>query len=397
LSTAAKEILVTTEVSHFSQERSGRERFPAFACFRRTNETKRTTGACTLFPQNETKEIHGTMTFLALITGGGTGVGRADALALSQVEDNAAVVIITGRRLEPLAKAQAEIGPDWCHIVADCDTGSVDAWERVVAKVEELGGKLHFVGNTAGAGGPYQVPYESIDPEELAAYNASYVTGLQLSYHFMAPFLCRGADDRGVPSVVVDMSSSTTIMNRESAAWLPLYYASKVARSAITKTAYGMYKDKGIVAYGINPFVYLTEMLVKGCEAVGITPEQHSQMLNPFQEQGDPADLGHLSVAAALHKVEGLESGVSYCMFPIPLKYRDEDDPDRTGSILYSAAAVHGADQDGLDYDETKLALTKISRAWYSSGKAVPEPTLRKIVEGMVEAIQRCSHQQPKR
>jgi NAD(P)-dependent dehydrogenase (short-subunit alcohol dehydrogenase family) len=330
------------------------------------------------------------MTFLALISGGGTGIGREQAIALGKVEENA-MVIITGRRLGPLAHTQSDIGVDkCCHVLADCDVGTIDSWKRIAAKIEELGGSLHFVGNTAGDPGPHVVPYERIDPDAMAAHNASYITGLQLSYHFMAPFLIRGAHQRGVPSVVLDMSSASAVMNRGMAASLPLYYASKVARCAITKSAHGMYKDKGIVAYGICPFVYWTDMVRKGCEDLHVTPEQHAIMLNPLLEQGDAADFGYLSVSAALQKIEGWESGCSYGMFPIPREYGDEKDPGGTGSILYRASAVHGIDLDGLDYDETRRALTAISKAWYSNGNRVPDPTLLKIVEGIEKARRQC-------
>jgi NAD(P)-dependent dehydrogenase (short-subunit alcohol dehydrogenase family) len=334
------------------------------------------------------------MTFLALITGGGTGIGREQAIALSKVEENA-IVIITGRRLGPLAHTQRDIGADKCHVLADCDVGTIDSWKRISAKIEELGGNLHFVGNTAGDPGPHVVPYERIDPEIMAAHNASYITGLQLSYHFMAPFLIRGAHQRGVPSVVLDMSSASAVMNRGMAASLPLYYASKLARCAITKTAHGMYNHKGIVAYGICPFSYWTDMVRKGCEDLHVTPEQQAVMLNPLLEQGDAADFGYLSVSAALHKIEGFESGCSYGMFPIPLKYRDKVDPDGTGSILYRPSDVHGSDLDGLNYDDTRRALTKISTAWYSNGMRVPDHTLRKIVEGVEEARKLCLREVP--
>jgi hypothetical protein len=195
---------------------------------------------------------------------------------------------------------------------------------------------------------------------------------------------------------MMDMSSSYAVMNRGSAASLPLYYTSKVARNTIAKTAYGMYNDNGIVAYGISPFVYLTDMIVNGCEAVGITPDQHSQMVSPFLEPGDPSDLGYLSVAAALHKFEGLESGISYGVFPIPAQCRDEDDSERTGSVLYSLSEVHGADLDGTGYDATRLALTKLRKVYYSNGTRVPDSTLRKIMEGIEEARQRCLLQNPK-
>jgi NAD(P)-dependent dehydrogenase (short-subunit alcohol dehydrogenase family) len=326
------------------------------------------------------------MTFVALITGGGTGIGRAQALALSKVEDSA-VVIITGRRLEPLVATQKEIGPEKCHVVADCDAGSTDAWKRIVAKVEELGGKLHFLGNTVGGTGTTVQPYEAIHPEEMIAYNTSYITSVQLSYHYMAPFLSQGAADRGKPSVVMDMSSAAAISNRGIAWMLPMYLPCKVAMNAITRVACGLYKEKGIVTYGIDPFCYLTDMLREGALSMGLTSDQYANLVNPFDGPGDPADLGHLSIAAAMQEMDGIESGASYCMFPIPPKYRDETDPERTGSVLYNVTA-HGAGMDGLDVDDLRVALTKIKSAYYSNGKKVPEHALRKIVAGIEEARQ---------
>jgi NAD(P)-dependent dehydrogenase (short-subunit alcohol dehydrogenase family) len=313
------------------------------------------------------KELDTRMTFLALITGGGTGIGRAHALVLSKV----VVVIITGRRLEPLLATQKEIGPEKCHFVTDCDTGSVDSWKRVVAKVEELGGRLHFLGNTASGAGKMLALYESIDPEELIAYNTSYITGLQLAYHCMVTFLARGAEERGKPSVVIDMSSTSALVNRGVAWMLPMYAPCKVAMNAITRVAYSLYTGKNVVVYGVDPFVYLTDMTREAADTMGISLEQHGQLVNQILEQGDPADIGHFSVAAALQETYGFESCASYCIFPIPPKYRDEKDPERTGSVLYNATA-HGADMDGLTVDDLRVVVTKITQAYYSNGKKVP-------------------------
>ena len=131
------------------------------------------------------------MTLLAVITGGGTGIGRAQALALSKIDDT--IVIITGRRKEPLEATQLEIGTDKCHILADCDSGKVESWKRIVDKVAELGGGLHFLGNTAGSTGKLYTSYEALDPDEIVAYNTTYISGIQLSYHFLPPLLIKGA------------------------------------------------------------------------------------------------------------------------------------------------------------------------------------------------------------
>jgi hypothetical protein len=131
--------------------------------------------------------------------------------------------------------------------------------------------------------------------------------------------------------------------------------------------------------------VYLTDMTREAADTMGITLEQHGQLVNPFLEQGNPADIGHFSVAAAIHETYGFESGASYCIFPIPPTYRDDKDPERTGSVLYNATA-HSAEMDGLNVDDLRVAVTKITQAYYSNGKKVPEQKLQEIVAGIEEA-----------
>jgi hypothetical protein len=251
--------------------------------------------------------------------------------------------------------------------------------------VEELGGHLHFLGNTAGKSGFLSAPYETIDPDDLVAYNTTYITGVQLSYRFLAPFLVRGAEARGVPSVVMNMGSSSSVLNRGSASILPVYLPCKLAADAVTRCAFGLYKDKNVVSYGLAPFVYTTDMASYGCEVLGWTMEQYWSAMNPFPVEGRPEDIGTLTAAAVQGEAAGLESGAAYAIFPLPPEQRDPDDPERSGSILYSVA-LHGAGHDELDYDAVRLALTEIRKAWYSSGKQVPEDRLEKIRRGLAEA-----------
>jgi citronellol/citronellal dehydrogenase len=92
---------------------------------------------------------------VALVTGGGTGLGKATALELARC---GATVVIAGRRAEVLEGAVAEIGAaaDW--IVGDIRERG-DA-ERLVVTVLERYGKLDVLVNNAG--GQYFSPAEGI-------------------------------------------------------------------------------------------------------------------------------------------------------------------------------------------------------------------------------------------
>jgi NAD(P)-dependent dehydrogenase (short-subunit alcohol dehydrogenase family) len=89
---------------------------------------------------------------VALITGGGTGIGRASALALAK---DGYAVVITGRRKEPLDKTVAEIeklGAKALGVVADVGKpGDVD---MLFAKTKEKFGRLDVLFNNAGMGAP---------------------------------------------------------------------------------------------------------------------------------------------------------------------------------------------------------------------------------------------------
>ena len=83
----------------------------------------------------------------ALITGGGTGLGRGIAKALVAAGSQ---VCLTGRRLEPLQETQKEIGAEVCAIVVG-DVTKADDRKRMLREAEELmDGVVTILINNAG-------------------------------------------------------------------------------------------------------------------------------------------------------------------------------------------------------------------------------------------------------
>ncbi len=92
---------------------------------------------------------------VALITGGGTNLGKSAAAELVRC---GARVVIAGRREEVLEQAATEIG-DRCSVIAG-DIRVPPEAERIVRSALERHGQLDFLLNNAG--GQYFVPAEKI-------------------------------------------------------------------------------------------------------------------------------------------------------------------------------------------------------------------------------------------
>jgi NAD(P)-dependent dehydrogenase (short-subunit alcohol dehydrogenase family) len=106
---------------------------------------------------------------VALVTGAGTGIGRASAIALANA---GFTVVLSGRRREPLEAAAAEAGHDAVAIPADVrDPASVSA---LFAEIERRFDRLDLLFNNAGVTAP-AVPLEEL---ELDAWRAVIDTNL---------------------------------------------------------------------------------------------------------------------------------------------------------------------------------------------------------------------------
>src|ERR1043166_1798450 len=94
---------------------------------------------------------------VALVTGAGTGVGRAVALALAKAGYS---LVLAGRRKEMLDKVSAEINAVGSQALAvPTDVSQRDSILALFAKVKSTFGRLDVLFNNAGIGAP-PVPLE---------------------------------------------------------------------------------------------------------------------------------------------------------------------------------------------------------------------------------------------
>jgi NAD(P)-dependent dehydrogenase (short-subunit alcohol dehydrogenase family) len=154
---------------------------------------------------------------VALVTGGGTGIGAAVARRLAAV---GYAVVVTGRRAAPIEEIAAEI--DGLAVVAD--TGLVDDAERAVRETVERFGGLDALVCNAGIGGGGSL--RDLDPATWDDVLRTNLTGAFLT--------CRAAIDhlaarRG--SVVTISSVSGLRASPESLA----YCASKAGLLMLTQ------------------------------------------------------------------------------------------------------------------------------------------------------------------
>src|SRR5437879_8489141 len=116
----------------------------------------------------------GSMTKVALVTGGGTGIGKAVALALA---GEGYAVVVAGRRKEPLeatAEDGSKLGARMLSVPTDVgDPGSVRA---LFAKTVEAFGRLDLLFNNAGSGAP-AVPLEEVTFEQWKSVVDANLTG----------------------------------------------------------------------------------------------------------------------------------------------------------------------------------------------------------------------------
>ena len=119
----------------------------------------------------------GQQTKVAIVTGAGTGIGRASALAL--LRDGYSVAL-AGRRMEPLEQTLDQAGTVASRTIAvSTDVGDPDSVQNLFAKTLESLGRLDVLFNNAGTGAP-PVPMEDLTYEQWQRAVDANLTGVFL-------------------------------------------------------------------------------------------------------------------------------------------------------------------------------------------------------------------------
>jgi citronellol/citronellal dehydrogenase len=117
---------------------------------------------------------------VALVSGGGTGLGRATALELAAC---GAHVVVCGRRREPLDET-ASLAEDGRVEAVECDIREEEQVESLVDGALERHEKIDLLVNNAG--GQYMVPAEDITPKGFRTVMRLNVEGTWLMTHAVA-------------------------------------------------------------------------------------------------------------------------------------------------------------------------------------------------------------------
>jgi NAD(P)-dependent dehydrogenase (short-subunit alcohol dehydrogenase family) len=113
---------------------------------------------------------------IAVVTGAGTGIGKAAALALLKEGYH---VVLSGRRAELLEKTAAEAGAGTHALVVPADVSSPESVRMLFLKTKEAFGRVDLLFNNAGISGP-GVPFEDLAYEEWRSVVDTNLTGMFL-------------------------------------------------------------------------------------------------------------------------------------------------------------------------------------------------------------------------
>lgn len=170
---------------------------------------------------------------LAVITGGGSGIGEATAHVFAQA---GATVVVAGRRLEPLEKVAKAVGG---HAIA-CDVSDQDDVRAMFAKACEITGRVDVLLNNAGGPGPI-APVAEVDMGDwVTCMNINLVGAMYCLQEAAKIMTAQGSGS------IINMSS---LMGIQGYPMRSAYVASKFALIGITET---MARELGPVGVRVN-------------------------------------------------------------------------------------------------------------------------------------------------
>ncbi|OBJ24242.1 SDR family NAD(P)-dependent oxidoreductase [Mycobacterium colombiense] len=217
---------------------------------------------------------------VAVITGGGTGIGRGAALVLAE---HGADVVLAGRRPDPLESAAKEVMALGRRAVAvSTDVTTAEACRKLVDTTMAEFGRLDVLVNCAGGAETKSIlKWPDDDFENVLALNFEAVW--HLSKAAAKPMMNQGK------GAIVNISSGASLLAMPQAA---PYGAAKAAVNNLTGSMAAAWAKKGIRVNAIAVGAVRAATLTDDAARYGLDPEAIA-LSNGLGRLGEPDEIGY--------------------------------------------------------------------------------------------------------
>ena len=218
---------------------------------------------------------------VAIVTGGGSGLGEAIAKALAARNVK---VLVTDIRLQGAERVTRDItAAGGVAIAVEHDTAKAADNERVVARAIESYGALHFAVNNAGIGGA-AAPVGAVDLADWDRVIGINLNGVLYGMRYQIPAMLAAGAAR---CAIVNMAS---IHGTVAAIGNAAYTAAKHGIVGLTKNAAAEYGPQGLRINCIGPGYIETPLLAN------LTPEHRATLVakHPLGRLGRPEEVAPL-------------------------------------------------------------------------------------------------------
>ena len=218
---------------------------------------------------------------VAIVTGGGSGLGEAIGKALAS---QGARVVLTDIRLEGAERVAREITSAGGSASAiQQDTARPEDSEKVVAHAVETHGALHYAVNNAGIGGA-QAPAGETDLDDWHRVININLNGVLYGMRYQIPAMLKAGARR---CAIVNMAS---IHGAVAAPGNGAYTAAKHGVVGLTRNAAAEYGAQGLRVNCVGPAYIETPLLAN-------LPDEHRKALvarHPLGRLGQPDEVAPL-------------------------------------------------------------------------------------------------------
>ena len=238
---------------------------------------------------------------VAVVTGGGRGIGRAIALAFARGGAKIAIVARTKSEIDRVTAEITSLGQRAVGITVDLSQR--EAIRPFIDKVFSYFPTVDILVNNAGVGSS-QNPKTVINFDD-AFWDLSLFVNLSVPYLLMKAFLPKMIEQGW--GRIINISSSG---GKKGFEYASAYCASKHGIIGLTRSAALELAKKGVTVNAICPGPIRTAMLLKRLEfeakEKGISIEEVEKSKNPMQRLIEPEEVAALAVYLASEDSKGM-------------------------------------------------------------------------------------------